>query len=233
MQDNQPISIAMAARRSAASHPSVLDGMRMKIINYSGLTEKLLPEIKQLTKNPKINVNAVKIALIRYGEKIAKEWRLKEKKCVHVLKDTVVELRNDLFVMTVRKGSVKQIQEVLRKIDEFRFFQLVKGTDSFTIAIDQQHQELLVQLFPKSQVLSILADQAALVLISPPLIIDTPGVLSYTTNLLSDHGINITQMFSCHLDTVFIIERKDAVRAFELVEQKIRDLRLSFKRQRV
>ena len=178
-----------------------------------------------MTGKNKINTNAVKIALIRYGEKIAKDWRSKEEKCISILIDTVVELRNDLFVITVRLGSVQQIQNVLQKIDEFRFFQLVKGTDSFTIAIDQHHQDFLIQLFSKPQILSMLTNQAALVLISPPTIISVPGVLSYTTNLLSERGINVTQMFSCHVDTVFIIDRTDAVRAFEIVERKIRDLR--------
>ena len=218
-------SIADVARQVAMLHPSILDGMRMRILNYSSLTERLLPEIQRLTGKKKINPNAVKIALIRFSEQLTKDWKIQEELSTKVLKNTIVELRNDLFVITIKKSSIGKLNHILQKVDDFRFFQLVKGTDSFTIAVDYQHKEFLTNMFDKRQVLSALTNQSALVLISPPSIIHQPGVIAYTTNLLSYYNINVTQMFSCHTDTVFIINREDAIPAFEVFENQIQGIR--------
>ena len=178
MVNKKEPSIADVTRQVAMLHPSVLDGMRMQILNFSSVTDRLLPEIQQITGKKKINPNAVKIALIRFSEQLAKDWKIQEKRSVKILKDTIVELRNDLFVTTIKKSSIGKLNQVLQKVDEFRFFQLVKGTDSFTIAVDYQHKEFLTKLFSEQDILSALTNQSALVLISPPSIIHQPGVLA-------------------------------------------------------
>jgi len=72
-------------------------------------------------------------------------------------------------------------------------------------------------------------DQSAIVIISPKQIIDVPGVIAYITDLLSSNGVNITQIISCYTDTLLIVDREDALKAYQILENKILSLRKMFK----
>ncbi|WP_234394346.1 ACT domain-containing protein [Thermococcus piezophilus] len=72
------------------------------------------------------------------------------------------------------------------------------------------------------ETVSILRDQTALTIISPGRIIETPGVVAFMTSALSSNGINITQVISCYKDTIFVIDRKDTPKAYQILEELIR-----------
>jgi hypothetical protein len=56
-------------------------------------------------------------------------------------------------------------------------------------------------------------------LTSPPEIEYIPGVVAYMLDRLSEHGVNFTDLYSCYTDTNLVVERQDALKAFELLEQ--------------
>ena len=63
--------------------------------------------------------------------------------------------------------------------------------------------------------------QSAVVIVSPREIITTPGFVAYITSLLARHQINITQIESCHTDTVLILDQENALRAFQILEEAL------------
>ena len=78
--------------------------------------------------------------------------------------------------------------------------------------------------FHQSEILDIIDNQSALVLVSPIDIITTPGVINYVTGLLAFNEINVTQILGSYTDTIIVINRADALKAFQVLEQRIIDL---------
>jgi aspartate carbamoyltransferase regulatory subunit len=202
-----------------------MDALRMGIVNFSSLADLMIPEVKDLSKSKKMNLNAVKMALIRYAEDIRKDALILEERVADVISKSVLELRNDLAVITIDQSSLNKTLPLLQKIKTFRFFQLTQGTDTATITIDSAHLDQVKSIFSGRDIVLITEEQSALVMISPQEIINVVGTLAYIINLLTHSNVNITQMLSCHTDTIFVVKRDDALRAFEIIERKILDLR--------
>jgi len=65
-------SIARLVREAIQMRPSLLDALKMGIVNYSALARMLQNEIREGS------TEAVKAAIIRISEQISKEKRLQE-----------------------------------------------------------------------------------------------------------------------------------------------------------
>ncbi|MDP7282055.1 MAG: ACT domain-containing protein [Candidatus Undinarchaeales archaeon] len=48
----------------------------------------------------------------------------------------------------------------------------------------------------------------------------THGFVQYTTGLLAENGINIVEVLSCYTDTIFIVEKEDALKAYDILSKK-------------
>ncbi|MHA1917716.1 MAG: DUF7523 family protein [Candidatus Ranarchaeia archaeon] len=225
MSDQKSVSIAKATRRVVSTHPSIMDSMKLGIVNFSSLADSIIPEVQRITQSKKINHNAVKMALLRFADEITKETKTLEKRVSDVISKSVLELRNDLVIVTINQASIRKVIPLLEKLKQFRFFQLTQGTDTATITIDSAHLEDVKSIFHVADIVLITESQSALVLISPREIISVIGTLSYIVNLLSHNKVNITQMLSCHTDSIFVVKREEALKAFEIIEKKILDLR--------
>jgi hypothetical protein len=54
---------------------------------------------------------------------------------------------------------------------------------------------------------------------SPRTIEETPGIIAYLSSALAANGINIVETVSCYTDTIFILEEKDILKGFEVLNK--------------
>ena len=223
--NQERLSIAEVTRRILASHPSLLDALRLGVVNYSSLAEYIQGEVEaKLGRETK--VEAIKIALIRYADELAKEKGILESIVADVVSKSVLELKNDLVVITAKTDAfLAALPKLLDAIHSARFVQITQGADAFTMVADLKTAERAKAALGEKNLLNVINDQSAIILVSPPEIITTPGVVAYVTYLLFSNGVNITQIISCHTDTIFIVNRDDALRAYSILERQILWLR--------
>ena len=220
------ISVAEATRRVIKGKPSILDCLRYEIINFSALAQMIMPEVLQVCKKEKVKIDSIKMSLMRFTDELIADKEILEKKVAKILADSVLEMKNDLVVITVKqKNVISKISEISSFVEKFRLFQLIQGTDVFTILADQQKKMDLIAIFSPTAIVNIIDNQSALILISPREIVKVQGVVSYLTYIISTGQINITQIMSCHTDTIFLVDRKDALKTYNLIEEKIYFLR--------
>lgn len=220
------ISVAEATRRVVKTRPSILDCLKYEIVNYTSLAHFIKNEVLEVCKKDKIKLDSIKISLMRYSDELKKDEEIREQKIRRILCDSVLELKNDLAVLTVKQNAViKAASMIFDFIGKFRFFQMIQGTEVFTLLVDSNKRGEFMKILPNDAITNIADNQSAIILISPPEIINTAGVISYLTSLLAARDINITQVMSCHTDTIFIVERGDALAAYEILEEKIYFLR--------
>jgi hypothetical protein len=220
MQDQ--ISVAEATRRVIQIHPSLIDGIKQGVINFSALAELIRERVLRLANRKSVQIEAIKMALMRYAEELKESRKLIEENISAILAKSVLELKNDVTVFTVHQFALlNKLDKLTKFMEGSRFFQLIQGTKTFTIAAHQNLLPSLIELIEEKNILATNKDQSALILISPPEIIEVPGLVAYVTDLFATHNINITQFMSCHLDTIFIIKREDSVNAYKILEERI------------
>ena len=222
----EQISVAEATRRVIQVHPSILDSIKQGVINFSALAELIRPNVLRLANRKSVQIDAIKMALMRYAEELKDIQKLIEQNISKILAKSVLELKNDVTVLTVHHYALlNKFNEITKFIEGSRFFQIIQGTKTFTIAAHQNLLPALIDLVEEKNIVSTNKNQSALILISPPEIIEVPGLVAYVTHLFASYNINITQFMSCHLDTIFIVRREDSIDAYKLLEEKIMQFR--------
>ncbi|AHF79888.1 ACT domain-containing protein [Thermococcus paralvinellae] len=222
MQKDKP-SITKVVKDLIMSKPAIRECMILDIVNYSALARLLLEELE--SRDIKTSVGAVKMALIRLGGELKKERESLERQIKNVIAGTVIELQSDLVVVTVEKRILlNKIERLSKVMEKARFFQLTQGVETFTIVVSSEEKEEIIKILEES-VVDIIEEQTAIILISPEEIIETPGIVAFVTSALSSNGVNITQVISCHKDTIFVLDRRDAPKAYQILEELILKMR--------
>jgi hypothetical protein len=200
----------------------LIDGIKQGVINFSALAELIRERVLRLANRKSVQIEAIKMALMRYAEELKESRKLIEENISAILAQSVLELKNDVIVFTVHQFALlNKLDKLTKYMEGSRFFQLIQGTKTFTIAVHQNLLPSLIELIEEKNIVATNKDQSALILISPPEIIEVPGLVAYVTDLFATHNINITQFMSCHLDTIFIVKREDSVNAYKMLEERI------------
>ena len=221
----ESLSVAEATRRVMNSHVSLLDALRLGVVNYSSLAEHIKPEVEKQVGR-RVSVDAVKMALIRFSDELSETYECIEKKISDILCRSVLELKNDLVVVVLRPDAfIRLLPKLPGLMEKARLIQITQGTDTFTVVLDLTLLRELRQAVGDRGIVEVIDDQSCIILISPPEITKTPGVISYITHLIASRGINITQIVSCHTDTIFIVNREDALKTYSTIEHQILLLR--------
>ncbi len=216
-------SITRIVKEIIMSKPAIRECMILDVVNYSALARLLLEELE--SKGVKTSAGAVKMALIRLGEELKREREFLERQIKNVIAKTVIELQSDLTVVTVEKRILlNRIERLSKVMEKARFFQLTQGVETFTIVVSSEEKEEVLKIL-EEDVVDLIEEQTAIILISPEEIIETPGIVAFVTSALSSNGINITQVISCHKDTIFVLDRKVAPKAYQILEELILRMR--------
>ena len=188
-------SVAQLVREAIQMRPSLLDALNMKIVNYSALARMLQDEIGEGS------LEAVKAAIIRVAEDISSERGLQEERVQSILKESKVRLQDKIAVLiSLAKLNVPYLVTAYL-------------TDSYVYVVDQTG---LKGELPKN--VQVTSNLVALILLSPPRVETTPGFVAFVTQLLSSRNVNIIEFISCSTNTVIILNSKDALRAFSLLQ---------------
>jgi aspartokinase len=188
-------SIAQQVREIIQVRPSLLDSLKMGIVNYSALARMLQDEIGEGS------AEAVKAAVIRVAEELEKEKKLQEEEVRTILKESKVRLQDKIAVIT---SPIKI---------NLPYIVTAFLTDSYVYIVDQT---TISEEMPKQ--VQIISNLVALVLLSPSRVEKTPGFVAFITQLLSSRNINIIEFISCFTNTIIILDSKDALNAFSLLQ---------------
>jgi aspartokinase len=191
---DRTLSIAQQVRVNIQMRPSLLDALNMKIVNYSALARLLKDEIGEGS------LEAVKAAVIRTADEISSDRSLREEAVLSILRETKVRLHDKIGVL---------ISPIRLDIPHIVTAHL---TDQYVYIVDQTimktHLPEEVQ-FQKNLV--------ALILLSPPVVEETPGFVAFITQLLASRNINIVEFISCSTNTIIILNGSQALQAFSLL----------------
>ena len=195
-----------------SQHPSIQDGLKQDIINYSKLARKIA---RELHIEQQVTIDAILIACRRYAEKL-KGQAIREHQILRIIQKSELEIKTKIIVVIIDKktyaNNILSIEKTIRQKADM--FYAIEGTKVFTLITSEKYQNDIQHLFGEN-IIKISLRLAMIILKSPQDMESTPGVITYVSSLLSDNNINIIETMSCWTDTIFVIDEQDIAQAIQ------------------
>ncbi|MEB3851955.1 MAG: ACT domain-containing protein [Desulfurococcales archaeon] len=208
-------SVASLVRRIVERDPCAWYCLGEGIANLSAMARVIAARIRDET-GVEPSIAAVKMALSRLSRARSKGRMLED--IARVIGGSTIVIQDRVAVATIPREELPRLLEEAGDLLRARFFQVTQSLRVATIVLSEEDLPRLRSVYPDADVIE---GQAAIVLISPEEIVETPGVVALITNYLAYHGINITQIISCSLDTIIVLDSRDVSRAFTALHQLI------------
>jgi len=191
------MTIAQNVRSHLQNKPYLLEALEKGIVNLSELARQIQEELKIG------NTSAVKAALRRFSEELQKHKQKREEKVLQVLKRSAMAVYDRKAVTITTKELNTKTGMKVDLLDKYiylldradmpkRFNALVKH-DNCTMIVMHSPEELEV----------------------------TPGVVAFLTTLLAEQNVNIVEFISCWTETIIVVEKKDSLKAYEVLSNLV------------
>jgi hypothetical protein len=212
--------ISEAVRKVLAGYPQLDVYLNLGVINSRALGRLVQGEVSR-SLGRDVNLQSIVTAIRRYPStpEASGRARLSE-----ILAKSRVTLRYDMGTLTIRIGpqTPRKIQKLYPSMGETAI--LIQGVETLTLVLDEGRLEALEESF-REEVTDVKRGLASLIVISPPEIAITPGVLAHLAGLLALEGINVVEMMSSYTETCFVIREEEALQAMEFVRSEIKRAR--------
>ncbi|MEB3861678.1 MAG: ACT domain-containing protein [Desulfurococcales archaeon] len=211
--------ISEAVRKIIDSDPCMQEALAARVISYSELARRIHPMVERLIGD-QVSVNSIKIALTRYTPPQSR-GRAPRRRVLDLLARSSLELRSSVAVVTAYRDKFRQVLKALLEIEsKARLLLVLQSINTFTLIIDEEHLDTIVEMLGDS-VVETYRGQAAVIIVSPEDLVRVPGFVAHVTSLIASEGINITQIESSYTDTILVLDKDDAMRAFDILNKAI------------
>ena len=212
------MNITQGTRRVLRKYPNISEYLSYGIVNYRALARLIQPEVERIL-GERVKLQSIVTALRRSGGEPAHD------SAKRILAESEVSLRYDLGLVTasLSRETPRRVQEVHRLLRGSAYV-LLQGLENLTIVTRQEHIPGLEKLFGEELVESR-RSLAGIFVKSPPEIASTSGVLARLSSLLAGEGINVVEMMSSHVETIFLVEERDCLRGVEVIREEIKRAR--------
>ena len=194
---SEGMTVAQEVRDYLKNKPYLLEALEKGIVNLSELSRQIRKELRT------DNVIAVKAALRRFSEEQRKHRRKREEKVLQLLKKSRIAVYDGKSVVITDKQLEKENEMKVNLAGKFVYLMeknsLAEISDAWRV-----HENCTM-----------------IVIHSPEELEATPGVVAFLTALLAEQGINIIEFISCWTETIIVVEKKDGLRAYEIISNVI------------
>ena len=213
-------SVASLVREVISRDPFIVECLHRGIVNQSELARRVVEEIaKRYGFKP--SLPAVKMAIARLASRISRE---PAREVARVVAHSALAVQDSVALVTTPREELPSLLKATAELGEkTRFIQVTQSIKAATVVVAEEDLEYILKSVKKP--LDVIRGQSVIIMVSPREIIETPGVVAFITSYLASHGINVTQIISSYLDTLVVLDSKDAARAYTLLHDLIRSLR--------
>jgi len=155
-----------------------------------------------------VSTDAIAVSIRRYSEKLSADSLQGEKTLLKLLENAQVSLKSGITDITFPKGELKK--------NGVKPLHTMSGSTADTLIIKDSD----IINVDTSSALEIRKNLVEISIITDPSVEQTLGFVQYATGLLSENNINIVEVLSCYTDTIFIVEKEDATKAYEILSKK-------------
>jgi hypothetical protein len=214
------VSAADVTREYVDDHPSIREGLREDLLNFTALARRLQGE-----RNLR-NEEAVTIACRRYQRELARETP-QDGAIRKVLAASRIQVHSRVALVRVRDDSatIDRILELARTWQPLptgrQVFEVFQGTRATTVLCDESILTTLLPEIPARVRVAVEKGLAIIAFRSRPEVTETPGVLAFIVETLFRRGINCLETVSVHTDSIFVFRDKEVIRAYQALSDLV------------
>jgi aspartokinase len=191
------MTIAQNVRSYLRNKPYLLEALEKGIVNLSELSRQIQEELKTE------NTSAVKAALRRFAEELQRHKQKREEKVLQVLKRSGMAVYDRKSVMITNKEIA--VKNALK----------VDLLNKYVYLLDRSDLPERISALVKHE------DCTMIVVHSPEELENTPGVVAFLAALLAEQNVNIIEFISCWTETILVVEKKDSLKAYEVLSNMV------------
>jgi 23S rRNA-/tRNA-specific pseudouridylate synthase len=197
------MTVAEKVRSYVKNRPYVSEALENNIVNMSQLARAIRRELNIYS------VYAIKAALRRYSLTLRRSRSFREEKVLRLLRLSKLMILDNLSILMTDK-EYEIMNKMKIKLSDLHYVYLVeKGLVKKTRDTIKHGLSLIHE------------DCTALVINSPEQMETTPGVVWYLTSVLSSQNVYSLAFTSCYTETTIVIERKDAIKSYEILSRVV------------
>ena len=191
------MTTAQNVRSYLRNKPYLLEALEKGIVNLSELSRQIQEELKTG------NTSAVKAALRRFSEELQRHKQKREEKVLQVLK------RSGMAVYD-RKSVVITNKEIDVK-------------NALKVDLLNKHVYLLDRSDLPERISTLVKHENCTMIVvhSPEELEATPGMVAFLATLLAEQNVNIIEFISCWTETILVVEKKDSLKAYEVLSNMV------------
>jgi len=214
------VTVSHIVKKIVSGQPFVEEGLANGIISIANLAEQIQPKIEQeLSK--KIKLPAVVMALRRYADEISGH----RKKTAKFDYTGEILMKTNICDFTVVKST--SLMAKLKTIHNLVNFErgdtlnVILGNNEVSIIINEKYMEILIKFLSGEKILNKEHNLVALTIIFTGDFVHTPGVIFNAVRKLAWESINIYEIISTMTELTFILNKKDSMKAYELLQEMV------------
>lgn len=178
--------------------PYMHEALRKGIVNFSALARHIQSDLRIKSQN------AVKIALIRYAESLRKaDWDMEEKALSVLAENRVTLLDGIRVIIADQRLGIENNAEV--------------KTDAYYVYLTEKNAIKAMTRQQKKHVIKVENNCSAIIVYSGEDVEEVSGVVAFMASVLAEESINVIEFISCYTETIFVVNRYDALRAYQLL----------------
>jgi aspartokinase len=191
------MTVAQNVRNHLKNKPYLLEALEKGIVNLSELARQLQKEIKTE------DTSAIKAALRRYSEELQKHKQKREEKVLALLGRSGIAVYD-------RKSVIITSKEL-----DLNTGMKVDLLNKFVYLLDRSDLPERINALVKHE------NCTMIVVHSPEELEATPGVVAFLATLLAEQNVNIVEFISCWTETIMVVEKKDSLKAYEVLSNLV------------
>ena len=218
------ITVPEAVRQILTRNYPIYQCLKMKIVNLHSLAELIQAEVKELAGR-EATLNALVVAIKRFSDTLEET---KNTDPFRVLKDARISLSSGIVDVTIQaprtqfSSIVEELSRVGGELPEFpHIFPL---SNSIKVILSGEDYDKVRAKLTHLNVARAQANVAKLTLSLSPRAEMTPGIASFTSELLYRNGVNILDAFLGYGDIIMVVDERDGPLAYELLQREIHPL---------
>ena len=211
-------SVAETTRKYIDRHPSVRDCVSKDLVNFSSLSRLIMKETGVTHEE------AVLAASRRYAARLSKTDF--EGDIMSVFEESRLELKTRICIVVAKNEWIvlRNLEDVVKKIlSDKSTMQVMQSANAITVISEDKFLPMVARAIGEDHVVTVKQNLAEITVKSPQRIETTKGAFAYLVSMLSEQGINLLEAVSCHTDTIFIVNREDMMRAFDILSACVED----------
>jgi len=197
----------------------LLEPMSRGIVAYGSLAEQIKPEIEE-ELGKEVKTHAIIMALRRYAESL----KAKNREIIFDYSSEII-LKTDICDISVLRSTsllnkLKRLYDVV-DFEKGDILNIIHGRHEVSVVTNERYREKLLNLLTGEKILNIEKNLVSLTLTYSKDFLYTPGVIFNIVRNIAWENINIYEVVSTNTELTFILNKKDAIRGYKVLEKLV------------